>query len=117
MSESLYVEMIFGVVPPVTDVDTFHSLGDRLMEALLDAEACNDDVRDSAVSTAADTGRLEVELVVLNAPNAMDGLQKALDFIRAAAHGVGFGTAGWPCADDLVPVAVQATPVEELVSA
>ncbi|NUT31517.1 MAG: hypothetical protein HOV79_00430 [Hamadaea sp.] len=117
MGQTLYVEMIFNLDPPITDTEKFHSLGDQLMEELLKLEDCNDDVRDAAVSTSADSGQLEVELVIKDVPHAMAGAQKALDVIRSAMHGVGFGTHGWPSAEDLFPVSMQASPVGALVAA
>lgn len=116
-TDALRVEMAFKIDPPVLNLEEFHGLGERLMEALMDLETCNDDVFDPAVSTEADTGLLRVEIELRHFTDAYAAVGKVLGVIRTAAHTVGFGTHGWPTPDELVPVAVSAEPVDALVPA
>lgn len=108
----LHVELVFNLDPPITDVEGFHAWGDRLMDELEKLEACNGDVLDPSVSTEADNGNMIVELLVTDATHALTAAQKALDVIRAAMHAAGFGTSGWPSADEMLPIAIEASPVD-----
>ncbi|WP_018347990.1 hypothetical protein [Longispora albida] len=78
-----------------TDADTFHAHGAELMEELLKLEACDPEITDASVGTDAGEGTITVDLLVY-AADEPDGLQKALDVIRAAAHAAGAATPYWP---------------------
>jgi hypothetical protein len=68
---------------------------DRVMQILL----ATDDVKDPSITYERSTGRVEIEVVV-DAADPLDCFQKSSGIIRAAAHGAGLATPGWPTAAD-----------------
>lgn len=82
-----------------------HDEGKRLMEALLDLEACNPDVTDAATSTDADQGTVTVDLMV-----GADSLQAAVDMFltiaRTAIHAIGGVTEEWPAPENAEPTEI-----------
>lgn len=75
-----------------------HSEGERLMQALLDLEKCNDDFCDSATATDADQGTVLVELLV-TAETEAEAFEKTLAVCRTAIHAIG-GITPWQVAED-----------------
>lgn len=87
---------------------------DKLMEALLDQEACNDAFMDTAVSTDLGNDVIEVEADATGADlsAAIASLRAA---IRAALHQVGIGTPDWPDHNALMKMFLKDMHTEELV--
>ncbi|MFC6019790.1 hypothetical protein ACFP2T_26725 [Plantactinospora solaniradicis] len=85
------VRMPEGSRLPTEDL---HQEGERLMEALLDLENCNEDVGDVATSSDAARGAVVAELVVTAVDEAA-AVEKATTVIRSAIHTIGGSTAGW----------------------
>ncbi|MFG2057858.1 hypothetical protein ACGFI9_27935 [Micromonospora sp. NPDC048930] len=80
------------------NAEELHAEGERLMDALLDLEACNDDVCDSTTATDADAGTILVELLV-TADTEAAAVDKSLVLTRTAIHAIG-GATPWDAADD-----------------
>ena len=93
-------------IPP----DELHRQGERLMEALLDLEKCNDRIADPATSTDAANGTVTAELLV-TADTEAAAFQESLTVVRTAIHAVNGATAGWQnapeAATDFRPVNAQ----------
>ena len=70
-----------------------HGEGERLMEALLDLEKCNDDFCDSSTATDADQGAVLVELL-MTAESEPVAVKKSLAICRTAIHAIG-GMTPW----------------------
>ncbi|MBC9001313.1 MULTISPECIES: hypothetical protein [Micromonospora] len=79
--------------------EDLHVEGERLMQALLDLEACNEDVSDAATATDATQGRVLVELLI-TADSEAEAVEKSLMITRTAIHAIG-GATPWEAADDL----------------
>lgn len=74
--------------------ETLHNEGERLMDALLDLENCNDYVTDATTSSDADRSVITVELLV-TADDLDTALTKFLGVARTAIHTIGGVTDGW----------------------
>lgn len=87
-----------------------HEQGERLMHALLDLEACNEDVTDAATSSEAERGLVVAELVV-TADDEGAAVGKFMEVVRTAIHATGGVTRGWPAPVqaevDYLPQAMQ----------
>ncbi|MFJ8130960.1 hypothetical protein [Streptomyces hydrogenans] len=96
MSENLRaaVRWTFKVVGP-EDADALSDSAERVMEALLDLEACDSLLSDSGVAMDADDMLVDVELTVAGT-SAPDTLRYAQAAIRTAIHAAGHGTPDWP---------------------
>jgi hypothetical protein len=93
----LQLELRFAVrdrngrpLPP----ERLHTEGERLMEALLDLEKCNDNMRDSATSSDADASEVTVDLLV-SADTDSKAVESALNLCRTAIHAIGGSTPNW----------------------
>ena len=75
-------------------VPELHEQGERLMDALLDLEKCNDDIADAATSSER-RGLVAAELVVTAADEGA-AVSKFLEVVRTAIHATGGATLGWP---------------------
>lgn len=78
--------------------DRLHFEGERLMAALLDLEACNEDVCDATTATDTTESMVLVELLV-TAESEAEAVDKSLMFTRTAIHAIG-GATPWEAADD-----------------
>ncbi|MEQ4303162.1 hypothetical protein ABNF97_17535 [Plantactinospora sp. B6F1] len=74
--------------------EELHREGERLMDALLDLEACNSDIGDVATSSEADRGAVVVELVIA-ADDEATAISKSMAVIRSAIHAIEGCTANW----------------------
>lgn len=83
--------------------DMLFSQGEKLMEALLDLELCNEGrkVCDSGVGVDAEGREIRVEFTV-RAETLDSGTKEILGVMRTALHAVGAATPGWPAPDDVV---------------
>lgn len=72
-----------------------HEHGERLMDALLDLEKCNEDITDAATSSEVGSGLVVAELVV-TAVDEGAAVGKFMEVVRTAIHATGGVTRGWP---------------------
>lgn len=68
---------------------------DRLMQELLNLEACNPVLADSGVGLDLSAMTVEVTLSI-HCENIDEALHEATSAIRTAIHAAGGGTPGWP---------------------
>ncbi|GAA1580608.1 hypothetical protein [Actinoplanes couchii] len=94
----LQLELSFAVgdrggrpLPP----ERLHKVGEQLMAALLDLEACNDGLRDPATSSDADLSEVTIDLLVA-AESDTEAVGAALNLCRTAIHAIGASTPHWP---------------------
>lgn len=94
----LQLELSFAVrdrdgrmLPP----EELHAQGTLLMDALLDLEKCNDELRDPATSSDAETGDVTVDFSVTAQTDA-EAVTFALNVCRTAIHVIGGATPTWP---------------------
>lgn len=71
--------------------EELHAEGERLMQALLDLEKCNDDFCDSATASDADRGTVLVELLITT-DSETEAIEKSLTICRTAIHAIGAAT-------------------------
>ncbi len=71
-----------------------HDRGERLMDALLDLEKCNEDITDVTTSTEAGNGLVVAEMLV-TAVDESAAVTKFLTIVRTAIHVTGGVTQGW----------------------
>lgn len=74
--------------------DDLHREGERLMEALLALEACNDDIADVTTCSEADRGIVIAEMLVV-AGDEGEAVNKAKVVTRSAIHTIGGATPEW----------------------
>ncbi|WP_433369031.1 hypothetical protein ACQPZX_42700 [Actinoplanes sp. CA-142083] len=111
----LQLELVFSVrdrkgrpLPP----EQLHDEGARLMEALLDLEKCNDNMRDSATSSDTEAGQVTVDFLVSEESDSK-AVDSALTLCRTAIHAIGGATPNWPsessatAGTDFVPTKVE----------
>lgn len=72
-----------------------HKLGERVMEALLDLEKCNEGLWDSTTATDGTDGSILVEFV-LAGYELHDVMPEALAILRSALLAAEIGTPVWP---------------------
>lgn len=72
-----------------------HTVGEQLMEALLDLEECNDTLRDPATSSDSDISEVTIDLLVAAESDA-EAVAAALNLCRTAIHAIGASTPNWP---------------------
>ncbi|WP_327069858.1 hypothetical protein OG500_29465 [Kitasatospora sp. NBC_01250] len=96
MNENLRasVRWTFKVVGPES-ADELSDSAERVMDALLDLEACDPRLCDAGVAMDADAMTVDVELTVTG-PTAPGNLEHAQTAIRAAIHAAGDATPDWP---------------------
>ncbi|WFE26212.1 hypothetical protein O7623_23100 [Solwaraspora sp. WMMD791] len=70
------------------NADELHAEGERLMQALLDLEQCNDDFCDSVTATDADMGTVLVELLISDETET-GAFDKSRTIVRTAIHAIG----------------------------
>ncbi|MEU8260053.1 hypothetical protein AB0C02_05460 [Micromonospora sp. NPDC048999] len=80
------------------DAEDLHAEGERLMAALLDLEACNNDVSDAATASDALAGTVLVELLI-TAESEAAAVEKSRMIVRTAIHAIG-GATPWEAAVD-----------------
>lgn len=73
--------------------EQLHAQGERLMDALLDLEKCNDDVTDSTTSSDATRSTVLVEMLIAATGEAA-AIDKAYTVTRTAIHTIG-GSTPW----------------------
>lgn len=107
----LQLELAFAVrdrdgrmLPP----EELHIQGELLMQALLELERINDDVKDAATSSDSEAGRVTVELYVTAGSDA-DAVACAMNICRTAIHAIGGSTPTWP-ADSSAEARADFTP-------
>ncbi|GAA1386225.1 hypothetical protein GCM10009639_09750 [Kitasatospora putterlickiae] len=88
------VRWTFKVVGPETADEPSNS-AERVMEALLDLEACDSRLCDSGVAMDATDMTVDIELTATGG-DAPDTLRYAQTAIRAAIHAAGDGAPEWP---------------------
>ncbi|MFD0775140.1 hypothetical protein ACFQZ2_14490 [Streptomonospora algeriensis] len=88
----LYVDTAGPVAPA-----SFHRRATGLMDALMDLDACNDDIADPTVSSDAGESVMNVEILVFTG-EPIAALEKASAVLRTALHAAGAATAAWPIA-------------------
>ena len=75
--------------------ERLHAEGERLMEALLDLEKCNENLRDPATSSDSEASEVSVDLLV-SADSDSQAVADALSLCRTAIHAIGGSTPTWP---------------------
>ncbi|GAA1782393.1 hypothetical protein [Streptomonospora arabica] len=86
----LYVATAVPVSPA-----SFHRRASSLMDALMDLDACNDDIADPTVSSDAGESVMNVEVLVFT-DDPIAALEKASAILRTALHAAGAATSAWP---------------------
>lgn len=94
------------------DEDLF-ALGDKLMQALLDQERCDQTFSDSAVAADAGLGLLEIEANATG-QDLSTAIATVGAAVRAALHSVGIGTPGWPSHHESVSMVLKDLKTEEI---
>ena len=75
--------------------ERLHTEGQRLMQALLDLETCNANVRDSATSSDASVSEVAIDFLV-SAETDSKAVECALNLCRTAIHAIGAGPRSRP---------------------
>lgn len=75
--------------------EEIHQQGELLMDELLELEVCNPEMADPATSTDTSANTVAVEMDIA-APDESEATRVALYICRAAIHGIGGHTPGWP---------------------
>ena len=93
--------------------DDLFALADKIMQALLDQEACNTAFSNSAVS--ADAGRRTLEIEANAAGEDLsDAIATGQAAVRAAFHSVDVGTPDWPSHSEALSMVLKDLRAEEI---
>lgn len=100
-------------LPATAFPDDLFAVCDKLMQALLDQEQCNETFTDSAVAADAENRLVEIEANATGT-TLSDAIAVVHAAIRAALHSVGIGTPSWPTHDEAMSMVLKDLSTEEI---